>query len=221
MTPTGARPSRPDALLLMQPGCAHCPRVLEALVSLLEHGLIARLEVVNVMEYPERAREAGTRSVPWTRIGTFELPGNFSEAELRRWAQEAAHEDGVASYYFDLLDNGHLPRASARVRGRPDELADLLGLLHRDEVPMSVRVGISAIVEEHAGGPALSRVYELLRKLSGDPTPATRADVAHYLGLTGLPAAAPVLRTLLKDTETQVREVAAEALEILDHHENG
>jgi len=199
----------------MQPGCAHCPHVLSALVSLLEQGTISRLEAVNVVEYPATAREVGTRSVPWTRIGDFELPGNYTEAELRHWARESTRDSGVARYYFDLLDNGHLARAMARARGKPEEIRDLLDLLDEKEVPMSVRVGVSAIVEDLAGHEALIGALERIMSLAGSPSPATRADTAHFLGLTGSPDAIPVIRQLLKDGEAQVREVAAEALEML------
>ena len=38
----------PDALLLLAPGCPHCPAVLEGLSGLLKEGVIGRLEAVNV-----------------------------------------------------------------------------------------------------------------------------------------------------------------------------
>jgi len=211
------RRSPPDALLLMQPGCAHCPQVLNALVSLLEQGIIARLKAVNVMEYPEAAREVGTRSVPWTRIGDFVLPGNYTETELKHWARESTREDGVAHYYFDLLDNGHLARAMARIQESPVEVHDLLGLLAGEEVPLSVRIGVSAIVEELAGHEALVGALDRIKALTGAPSPATRADAAYFLALTGAVEARPVIRNLLHDEQAQVREVAGEALEILEH----
>jgi hypothetical protein len=51
----------PDALLLMAPGCAHCPVVLESLGRLLKDGRLGRLEVINVAAHPEAAVAAGTR----------------------------------------------------------------------------------------------------------------------------------------------------------------
>ena len=83
-------PAPPDALLLMAPGCAHCPVVLEGLGRLLKEGRLGRLEVVNVAVHPEAAVAAGTRSVPWTRIGPFELDGLYGPAELAEWAAYAA-----------------------------------------------------------------------------------------------------------------------------------
>ena len=42
----------PDALLLLSPGCAHCPSVLEGLSQLLKKGELGRLEVVNILAHP-------------------------------------------------------------------------------------------------------------------------------------------------------------------------
>ncbi|MFZ0257771.1 MAG: HEAT repeat domain-containing protein, partial [Gammaproteobacteria bacterium] len=58
-------PSRPDALLLIAPGCAHCPVVLQSLAEMLKAGSLGRLEVVNIVAHPEVAKAVGTRSVPW------------------------------------------------------------------------------------------------------------------------------------------------------------
>ncbi len=45
--------SPPDALLLIAPGCGHCPAVLEGLTLLLKSGKLGRLEVVNILAHPE------------------------------------------------------------------------------------------------------------------------------------------------------------------------
>ena len=70
----------PDALLLLAPGCPHCPAVLEGLSGLLKEGVIGRLEAVNAAIHPERAAELGVRTVPWARIGPFELEGEQTPA---------------------------------------------------------------------------------------------------------------------------------------------
>lgn len=87
-------PSPKDALLLIAPGCAHCPVVLEGLSLLVKQGNIGRLEVVNIVSHPEIASELGVRSVPWFRIGNFELEGSHTPEELRIWAERASQTDG-------------------------------------------------------------------------------------------------------------------------------
>jgi len=208
-------PNLPDAFLLMAPGCAHCPVVLESLGRLLKEGRLGRLEVVNVAAHPEAALAAGTRSVPWTRIGPFELDGLYGPAELADWAGHAAAGTGAATYLAHLLEHRRLDRAVAFVRRAPGSLGGLLELAGSLETPMGTRIGISAVVEELAGAAALRDALPAVAQLAASPEPQVRADAAHYLGLSGSPAARQVLGPLLADPDPQVREIAAESLATL------
>jgi len=200
----------------MAPGCAHCPVVLQALASLVKAGRLGRLEVVNVAAHPEAAAAAGTRSVPWTRIGPFVLEGLHGEAELRGWAEHAAAGTGRAAYLVDLLTTQQLDRALATAREWPEVLPGLLALCGSLETPLAVRIGISALIEDHQGTAALRDALPALAALAGSPEPAVRADAAHFLGLTRSADARALLEALLADAETQVREIAAESLALLE-----
>ena len=82
----------PAALMLMGTRCPYCRGVLKSLQSLLAAGDISQLETHNIEENPELARELGVRSVPWVRIGDFELEGLRSEKELRPLGCEGRHK---------------------------------------------------------------------------------------------------------------------------------
>jgi len=211
----------PDALLLMAPGCAHCPVVLGALVGLIERGLLGRLEVVSIAAHPEAGRAAGTRTVPWTRIGPFELEGLHSPAELETWAGHAAAGTGWGTFLAYLLEHRQLERAVATLAREPGALRDLLDLAGSLETPMAVRIGISAVVEEIAGSPALRDAVPRLARLAAASEAAVRADAAHFLGLSGSPAAREALLPLRDDADPHVREIAAESLALLDRPSDG
>ncbi len=209
MSPTQKTP--PNALLLMAPACPHCPAVLEALTRLLKEARIGRLEVVNVAAHPEDAAAAGTRSVPWTRLGPFVLEGLQSAAELGRWAAHAAAGTGAADYLALLLEERRLDDAVASVRETPGPLGELLRRAGEPDAPMGVRIGIAALVEELQGSDALAAALPALETLAGSEAAAVRADAAHWLGLVG-GQAAHALRPLLDDPNADVREIAAESL---------
>jgi len=214
-----ADPSTPDtpvdAELLIAPGCAHCPGMLDSLGRLLKEGLIGRLQVTNIAVHPEAAATAGTRSVPWLRLGPFELAGVHSPAELREWARHAAAGSGMGLYLSDLLQQQRLDRAVALLRDNPALLHELLPLLADLDTPMGVRIGIGAALEELQDSGLLTGIVHELGALTRAAEPQVRADACHYLGLTGSSEAADYVRPLLDDGDHEVREIAAETLPLL------
>lgn len=205
----------PDALLLLAPGCPHCPVVLEGLSVLVKEGVIGRLEAVNIASHPEVAQRLGVRSVPWIRIGEFVLQGLHSPAELRQWAERAGSEDGLAAYYADLLGQGRLQDVLDAVRERPGRLTALLRLAADPDTELTQRIGVSAIVEDLAGSEALQAHLDTLADMARSDNDRVRADAAHFLGQTRSERAKPILETLADDPDPVVREVAREALESL------
>jgi hypothetical protein len=205
----------PDALLLIAPGCAHCPLVLEGLSQLLKRGELGRLEVVNIMAHPEVAQQTGTRSVPWCRVGPFELEGVQSPAELAKWTAHAAAGSGLSEYYSHLLETQRPHRVAEAIARQPDSFDALLGLLEDSETPMAVRIGVGVVLEDLQNNPLLSHALPVLTRLAGSNATNVRADAAHYLGLTRAPEAGPVLQKLLQDENPDVREIAAESIALL------
>ena len=206
-------PTAPDALLLIAPGCIHCPAVLEALSGMVKNGVLGRLEVVNITVHPQRARELGARSAPWLRIGEFELEGAHSAKELALWAERAVSPEGYGLYLSSLLENGGLERVTHLIRRSPQRLPELVRLLSSLETPMAARIGVGAVLEELAGEGLLGLAVEPLRGLLAAEAPQIRADACHYLGLTGDPHIAEAVTPLLQDEDAEVREIARETLE--------
>lgn len=128
-----------DVLFLLSSHCPHCPAVLAGLADLLKRGEIGRLEAINIELHPESARALGVRSVPWTRIGPFELTGALNVAELTTWASRADTPDGMADAFHDLLKQGGLARVRALIEAEPGRLAALLAIVANPEASLNVR----------------------------------------------------------------------------------
>jgi thiol-disulfide isomerase/thioredoxin len=212
---TAAPQSRPDALLLLGTHCPYCPTVLKALGELVKSGAVGKLEAVNIEQHPDVARVLGVRSVPWVRIGPFELEGLRSEKELRTWAETAGTEAGYASYLDELLSTGKINRAIELVQKNPDTVKALLVLFSDTETKLNTRIGISAIIENLAGSELLQGIVDRLGELSRHEDARIRGDAAHYLGLTGSPRAMTYLEHLEDDTDADVKTVARESLDLL------
>jgi len=213
--PSPVAATRPDALLLLTASCPYCPTVLQGLSELVKSGHIGRLEVVNIGVHPEIAQQHGVRTVPWLRLGPFELEGLRSPAELRTWAERAGSLEGMSEYFRELLKSGKLPKVSAAVRADGSRLEALLQLFDDPELEIAVRVGISAVFEELEGDDMLLGTLDSLLRFTAHRDAHIRADAAHLLSLTRSPQAVAPLERLLQDENADVREIAREGLERL------
>lgn len=205
----------PDALLLLAPGCPHCPAVLEGLSRLVKEGRIGSLEAVNIAARPDRAAELGVRSVPWTRIGELVLEGARGPEELARWADLAGTDDGIRAYVSDRLKAGHLAQLERLLKQHPHWLAALLPLVGDPDTELHVRIGLGALMEGLASSDVLRAAVPTLGDLSIHEDHRVRSDACHYLALSGAAAAEPLLRARLQDEREEVREIAQEGLETL------
>lgn len=213
--PSSPAGTKPDALLLLTASCPYCPTVLQGLSELVKSGHIGRLEVVNIGVHPEIAQQHGVRTVPWVKLGPFELEGLRSPAELKAWAERVGSSEGMSEYFRELLKSGKLPKVSASVRADGSRLNALLWLLDDPELEIAVRVGISAVFEELEGDDLLLGTLDTLLHFTSHRDAHIRADAAHLLSLTRSPQAVAPLERLLQDENSDVREIAREGLERL------
>lgn len=204
--------SKVEALLMITPGCPHCPQMLQAMTDFIKEGLLARLEVVNVEQEPERAAELGVRSAPWLRLGQFILQGNYSKNELRHWVEQASRAEGVMDYLQHLLLEGQLQQAERLLQEQPQLLGDILPWLADVERPLPLRVGVMALFEGFTGRGELQALLDEISRYSRHANAQVRADMCHLLGLTHHPDAMAPLGHCLEDEDGEVREIAAEAL---------
>lgn len=206
----------PDALFFLSSSCPHCPGVLAGLSALLKRGVIGRLEAVNLECRPEAAAVHGVRSVPWLRMGPFELTGARSPAELEVWAQRAVSAEGMSDAFHDLLKQGGLAQVLALIQAEPARLAALLPIVANPEASLNVKLGVGVVFEDYAGSPGLRALVDGLGALTRHADARVRADACHLLSLTQAGEARTWLQACLQDADAEVREIAAESLQTLE-----
>lgn len=207
--------SPPDALMLKGTHCPYCPTVLKSLQALVESGHIGKLETWNIEENPGLAKELGVRTVPWVRIGPYELDGLRSTAELREWAEKAGSPAGLSKWLDELLGSGRIDRALELVTAGPDNIIALVDLFADADTRLNTRIGISAIMEELQNSDQLRGIVNRLGDLTHHPDAHIRGDACHYLALSGDTNSATFIRPLLEDDDTGVREIARDSLAML------
>lgn len=211
-------PQKPSVLLLIATGCQHCPSVLQSLSELVKAGDIASLEVVNIVEAPERARALNVRSVPWVRIGEYELVGLKSKSELKQWIEKSQQPESMADYFEELMTSGELSKVQAIIEKRQESIQGLYDIMTNPKASLSARIGVGAIMEGLAGSELLKQQVPELGQLCQHKVPQVRNDACYYLELTGDPAALEFLRPLLEDSSEEVRESAEDALKSLQQN---
>ncbi len=201
--------------MLLSTHCAHCPSVLTSLAELMKQGVLARLEVINLERRPDVAQRLGVYSVPWVRIGPFELTGQRSLAEFRQWAQTSATHQGIRDYIETMLAEGEVERVLAMIAKDAGVMARVIELLDFADEKLNVRLGVGVIMEEYEGHPLLSEYIPQLGKLTQHTDPRVRGDACHYLALSHSSNAKVFIHPLLHDDSADVREVAEESLHTL------
>ncbi len=210
-------PSAPDALLLMTSTCPHCPGVLQSLSALLKAGKIGHLEATNLSVRPETAATYGVRTVPWVRIGPFELEGLRTQGELQHWAEISDSTQGMAEYFDELLKSGARDKVLSMLAADETRFDALLHLLAGTDTELHVRLGIGAVMEDLEGGETLRGRVGSLAALTHHPDARVRNDACHFLALTRSADALPAVRALLDDSDAQVRDTAKDSLAALEN----
>jgi thiol-disulfide isomerase/thioredoxin len=202
----------PDALLLITGGCPHCPAMHQALTGLLKEGVIGRLEVINVAVHTEAAEERNVQSVPWTKIGPYEIQGVVPTSELKRYAQGVDNEAVFDAYVLDLLKTGKRARFEALVKHEPKRIHALARLMTNPETSMAIRLGIGAVLEEFQGTGLTQPLVPELGVLLNSDDPLLRADACHFLTLIGGEEVRPYMEACLNRTDAELHEMAQEWL---------
>ena len=205
-----------EAKLLIAPACPHCATMMNLLGELLKEGRISRLLMVNIAEQPDEAARYNVRSVPWLKLGEMEFSGAHSRAELEHAIDMAVSDDGQQRFLFEKLKNGRLDEVIETVEKDKNQLPVLVALLKGEEVPMTVRIGVSAVLEGFQDDPAeLQKILPDLLELSESIDETIRADACHFLSLAGGDEARKRLQQCIDDDSEMVRELAAESLDVL------
>jgi hypothetical protein len=206
-----------EALMLLGTHCPHCPTVLNSLSELVKQGVISRLEVINLEQRPELAQQLGVRSVPWVKIGPFELNGLHSKAEYQSWAEQAGSDEGMTRFVEQLLNEGEVQQVLGMIEKDAGFMHALIGLVSDAEARINARLGAGAIMEEYEGRSQLNALVPELGELTKHADPRVRSDACHYLSLTHDASVREYIEPLLDDDDADVREVAEESLAALSN----
>ncbi|MDH5710081.1 MAG: thioredoxin family protein [Gammaproteobacteria bacterium] len=205
----------PEAMLLISVKCPHCASVTKSLCEMVKQGELASLKIINLEKQPEVADELGVRSVPWIRIGWFEMEGLHSQKELQQRAQQASSDEGALAYISDELTEGRVNKVLSLLESQHEFMPYVLSLMEDADAKINIRLGIGVVLEEFAASGWFEPYIPQLVEYTRHKDERVRADACHYLSLTVNNQAITSIKGLLNDVSEEVREVAKESLDEL------
>lgn len=125
---------------------------MQSLGELVKSGVLGKLEVINIQQHPEIASEYNVRSVPWVKMGPFELTGLRSKSELEQWLKRVDDPAAMGDYFSELMTSGEINKVQEIINNNPDYFSILLELMASPDTTLSVRIGVGAVIEDFSGG---------------------------------------------------------------------
>jgi hypothetical protein len=205
------------AIALISTQCPHCSSVLEHLISLIKQGDLSELQIINLNESPDIAQTLGVRSVPWVKIGSYELSGSQTVEAFKQRIQWTKENGEWLGKFDHMLSHGKAPEVSQIIRDDNERMDVIIKLLSDSATILSTRIGIGVVMEDFTGSELLKSLIPTFGKLLEHEDARIRADASHYLSLTQSAEAISHLENHKDETNDEVLEVIADSLEELKH----
>lgn len=192
--------------IFISPNCPVCPYVVREICSIP----IRKLEIIDVLDYPEIANEFGIMAIPTVVIGKVKLVGRVNRKDVLEWIKKSHDRK---EYFAKLLKDGEVEEVVRNVEKEGDAniLVDLL--TYKDFI---VRLGAMVAIEDLSKRrpEIVEDVKDEMRNLLDHEDERIRQDVAMLLGDIGDESDMSFLENLL-DEKGDVGESAKEALEVI------
>lgn len=209
-----------ELLLFIGQGCPACPHQVRSVATLALASDKVSVEIVEATQDPELARQYDIRSVPTTIVDDeLIMVGVIPAGELAWRILERQGPEAEKVVFAALVESERFADAGERLSdGRATQA--FLELWSRST--LESRMGLFLVAEEALdwNPEGLDALVPLLIEglqddgpLSQDPTRI--GDTADLLGQIGHPAAREVLEALSRDSNQEIAEAAADALEEL------
>ncbi len=206
---------RNQIMILIADSCTYCPHVVESVLAMAVHQPLITATVVDAIRFGELAERFKVKSVPTTIINDNRtILGQVSISQLLDHLLNSQEPESLTADLDSMIQSGRAEDAAALLC-RSKKPRAILPLYVSKE--FSKRIGALVTLEEALAinprilDPALDDLIDLL----SHEDVGLRGDTAGLLGKIGNPAAIPALKRTLEDSDPDVREAAAEALEAL------
>ena len=209
-----------SAELFIATGCRHCPIVLKELSEQLKKGELSSLNIINIAVDNKKAEELNIRSVPWFSLSNEKAfmiySGKHSPKEIQQSIITLKSENGMQEYIEKCLSTGQLMTITQAIQIKPDIFSHVITMIKDEDTSMDVRIGLDVLIENFSASETLQKYTPELKVIASSDNLRLKIDALHYIALTGDIKNKDFLLEKTKDSDTQIKEAAIEALETLD-----
>lgn len=205
-----------DIWVFMAQTCPHCPEAVRAANRLARASDKISTTIIDAQRFSDLAARFNIQSVPATVIDQkLTLNGVLTAESLLEKILQRDTPEFQASVLISKIEASRFDAAAAHVLGDGGP-EDFLALWSRSTT--SSRMGLLMVVEKvfDKNSEALHGVVDGFIELLKSEDAALRGDTADLLGQIGHIRAKPALEALLSDSNPDVAEIAAEAIEALE-----
>jgi hypothetical protein len=204
-----------DVLVLVASVCPHCPHAVRAALGLALYHPAIRVTVADALQFPDMVERFRVKSTPTTIVNEgLTIVGQINVPQLVESIVNSGKSGTLTATLRSMIESGRAEDAGSLLC-REDGPHAILSLYTAPEfsLRMGSLVAMEAALEQAPR--SLDPIVEDLSNLLTHDEVGLRGDTAELLGKIGHPSAIPALSQAVLDTDPDVREAAAEALEIL------
>ena len=205
-----------DLLVLIAATCPNCPSLVRKVLAMAVRQPLIRLIIADVVRFEDLALRYKVRSTPTLIVNqTATFVGDVEEETIVRHLLGSNDPSSLTAVLESMIAAGRAEDAGVLMVSRRHPHA-ILPLYRSSHFPL--RVGALVAMEEalEQDPRGLDPLVEDLMELLVHEDKGLRGDTAALLGKIGDPRAIPALRRAAQDTDSDVREAAEEALELLE-----
>jgi thioredoxin-like negative regulator of GroEL len=197
--------------LFVMPGCAICPQMEHLFSNMLHQGEISSLDIIDVTEHEELAKQHHIRSVPFYLINGIGFTGARSADEIRALLKQ----DEVGNWKETLvqaLSQGELDTAEKAISENESARDAMIGLLKAADTALVVRIGLTAVIETFADQDWMLDYQDHIIDMTDHADQRIAVDALYYLSLIASSGSLDHLECVATNSNGELSEHARELL---------
>jgi len=205
-----------EIIVFIAPICPYCAAVVETVNQFAIENELIDVHIVDTSYFPNLEKEFDITSAPTVLINRIVKLISPTTKELFEWVQNASVKgegnDIETEFFSKMLKDGQIDELEKIIRKNPEKSILLPNLLKRDEI--NVRLGASILISRISfSNEILDELKKALYKMLKTNNPNNVQDAAFVLGNIGDNSDLPVLESILKNSNKDIKEAGKEAID--------